>query len=550
MSSLAALLLSAVTTSGPFAPPPRAQTPRLVVLVAVDQLIPEQLDRLTPLLEGGLGRFWQRGTVYRAAALEYAATETAPGHATFATGCRPATHGIVGNSFFDRSQGRSLYSVSDPGARKVTAAGAANSGVSVGPANLRVPGLGDHLAAAFPGSLTFAVSFKDRAAVAMGGRDPHLVLWWDRRAGGFASSTRYVETLPDFVLDWNDGWLDVAAGWRWEPSFEGDPSRYGTDADEREGEVPYGRFGVSFPYELPSMAGADVEGLRRQLAPRIYGVPLGDRFTVEMARRAVDELGLGADDAPDLLALSLSGCDVVGHANGPYSWEVTDLILRADRALGELFDHLDARVGEGRWIAALSADHGVLELPEALAARGVGARRVGRGEVGAMRGLVREALALVYPDDGELAVGFTGKGFTLDEAALRAAGLDPGDVRAIIAQAAAEAPHVAAAYTLEQLAGAGPGDGFLPLYRQGFDPQRSEDVLLRQGPWLLAMPKGTSHGSPYPYDRRVPLALLGAPFPAQRRYDAADSMDAVPTLLEALGIAVPEGLDGRVLPRD
>ncbi len=522
------------------------ETPRLVVMVAVDQLIPEQLDRLSGELDGGLGRFWNSGTVLRSASLDYAHTETGPGHATYATGCLPRTHGIVANSFHDRAQGSAVYCVADEEARPVTSDGPGR-GASVSPRNLLVPTLGDHLRAAFPAAKVFAISGKDRSAVLMGGASADCVLWWDQGSGGFSSSTHYGDQLADFVLGWNRGWIDVAQGWRWEPCFEGDPARWGTAPDERPGEVPRaGR--TTFPYVLEA-SGRTRDDVARKLAAGVYSTPLVDLFALEVARLAVEALDLGGDGVPDLLAVSLSACDVVGHAFGPYSWEVTDLVLRVDDALGELFDLLDERLGPGAWVASLSADHGVLELPEHLTARGVGARRIPLSELGAMQRAVREAVELEFGSD--VRATYNGRGFVLDETALLSAGHDPAQVRATVALVAAESSCVAAAYTLEQLAGEGTSDGWLGLYRDGFRFARSMDVTLRFTPWSLrGMGRGTSHGSPYPYDRRIPLAFLGPGFPAVRKYIRASSTDAVPTLLTALGLDVPDGLDGHSLNSD
>ncbi len=522
------------------------ESPRLVVMVAVDQLIPEQLDRLSGELDGGLGRFWNSGTVFRSATLDYAHTETGPGHATYATGCLPRTHGIVANTFHDRAQGRAVYCVGDGLVSPVTSNGPA-PGTSVSPRNLLVPTLGDLLRQVYPTAKVFAISGKDRAAVTMGGRAAHSAVWWDRGVGGFASSTHYGDRLPDFVVAWNRGWARVANGWRWEPGFEGDPARWGTAPDERPGETPRaGR--TTFPYVLEAR-GRTSDDLGRQLAGGVFSTPLLDRFTAELAGLAVEALDLGADGVPDLLAVSFSACDIVGHAFGPYSWEVTDLVLRTDDALGELFDLLDERVGAGAWVASLSADHGVLELPELLRPRGVGARRIPSSELGAMQRAVREAVELEFGSD--VRVTYDGKGFVLDEAALLGAGHDPSQVRATVALVASEASCVAAAYTLEQLAGEGASDGWLGLYRDGFRPERSQDVVLRFPPWSLrGMGRGTSHGSPYSYDRRIPLAFLGPGFSASRKYVRASSTDAVPTLLKALGLDVPDGLDGRVLNGD
>ncbi len=516
----------------------RPEPPRLVVLLAIDQLVPEQLARLGSRLEGGLGRFLREGTVFWEATVDYANTETAPGHATFATGCYPARHGIVANVFDERSSGERVYAVADPGAHPVTSEGVRADVPGVSPLHLRAGALGDLLRAANAASKTVAVAGKDRSAVLLGGRKPALALWWDGRAGGFVSSSAYVERLPEFVPVWNAAWLDRASGWLWEVSPDQDGKPLGTAPDDRAGESS--RLGRTLPRRLPEDPGA--------LAAAVFSTPLIDYFTLEIATLALGALELGKDDATDVLGISLSGCDVVGHGHGPTSVEVTDLLLRADRELGTFFSHLDQEVGQGRWIACLSSDHGVLELPEALAERGIGARRVGSDEVGEMRRAVEEGLATLAPAGGELGLRYAELGFVFDEAAARRAGLEPAEVRTRIAEAAESAPWVAAAYTLEEILAPEPADPWLVLYARCQCPDRGPDVVLRAEPWLLVeLGEGTSHGSPYPYDRRVPLAFLGPGFPAEGRFDAASPTDAVPTLLQALGVPLPRALDGKAL---
>jgi len=500
--------------------------PRLVVLVSIDQLIPAQLERLEPSLDRGLGRLWREGLVFSEARLGYAVTETGPGHATFATGCLPRTHGVTGNTFFDRGTRASRYCVGDD-TRSPVPATAAGGQISAAP--LRVATLGDRLRAHDPRAKVFSVAGKDRAAVCMGGRHAAPALWWDRSNGGFASSTAYGDVLPEFVVTWNTTWAEAAAGWTWAWSDARKPEELGAAPDERAGEAPFHGQGVTLPYELAAEGSA--------LPGQVFGTPLCDRFTCEVATLAVDALGLGADDAPDLLALGLSGCDVLGHGFGPYSHEVTDLLLRTDDALGVLFAHLDARVGEGRWLAALSADHGVLPLPEFVE----GGRRVTTEERSAAQHTIREALEAELGDAAPRLRSF-GTSFNLEGAVP-----DPRAARALAAEVAATAEWVAAAYTYDQLSGAAPapaGDPYWASYLAGFDAERCPDVVVRLSPATITRARGTTHGSPYEYDQRVPLILLGPAFPAEHRGTPVTSADAVPSLLKALGLAA-RGLDGR-----
>jgi len=521
------------------AKPTTAPAPRLVVVVAVDQLVPEQLERLAPHLTGGFGRFLREGTVFWRATVDYAGTETGPGHATLATGRYPRSHGIVGNMIPDRARGQVVYCVGDENARSVTSAGPVPESRASSPANLLGPALGDLLEERVPGAKCIAIAGKDRSAVLMGGQRPDAALWWHSTAGGFTSSSHYGERLPEFARVWNELWAERARGWRWEAELPPDAAWLGTTADDVPGESSRG--GRTLPRTLATDDAS--------LAGQVLGTPLGDHFTLELATLAVEVEELGRDEAVDLLAIGLSSCDYIGHAYGPWSVEVTDLLLRTDRELGRLFAHLDQSVGQGRWLAVLSADHGVLDLPEGLQAGAVGARRVQPAEVAALKNSVEEALLARQPEGLEVGLRYFELGFMFDEAKARAAGVEPAELRAWIAEAARATGWIEDAYTKEQLDAADDGgDPWLRLYQRSQHPQRGPDVALRPEPWLLLdFPEGTSHGSPYPYDRRVPLCFLGPGIPAVARFDAAAPTDLVPTVLARLGLAQPTGLDGRVL---
>lgn len=538
--------------SSPNEPPGGEAAPvRLLVLVAVDQLIPDQLDRLRPWLEGGFGRFLREGQFWRRAEHQHANTETGPGHATLGTGVHPRRSGIVANAWLVRDG--DLYCCGDEFARDVTCDGLAAEAGSVSARQLLVPGVADHLRTLHPGSKSVGISVKDRSAILSTGRRPTLALWWDRAGRGFVTSDAYAAELPEWVCEWNLGWpepLLVAGGYVWEPSFPADFAGSGTAPDERPGEMRFGG-NASFPHRAPAVEVADVSpAALAQLARWAMASPLGDRFVAELAARAVEALALGGDDEPDLLALSFSACDVVGHMYGPASHEVTSVLLAADAALEQLFRTLDERVGRGRWVAALSADHGVLELPESLAERGVDARRVSSSDMGRALEEIRPRIAEEFGADFHLR--FSSEGVLLDREAMAAAGVDAKAVRRAYAEQVLErVPWLARAYTADELSspsGEVKSDPLLAVAARSFHAERSPDVVFITRPWTLVdSGVGTSHGSPYPYDRDVPLAFYGPGSPAETRYDAAATVDLLPTLMHRAGLAVPEGLDGRVL---
>jgi hypothetical protein len=425
------------------------------------------------------------------------------------------------------------------------------------PKNLRRPALGDLLKAALPGARVVSISAKDRSAVTMGGERPDLALWWDRVAGGFATSTYYAERLPDWVVAWNAGWVertrtgDFARGWEPLPLDERALEASGTAPDDRAGERPSSGK-RTLPYPAPAVSSPPQPGELARAAAAVYGSPRADVFTLELAQQAVRELELGADAATDVLMISLSACDTVGHSFGPTSREVTDTLLRADRALAVLFADLDLRLGRGRWLAALSADHGVLDLPEALAARGIGAVRVPAARVTEAHDAMRAALSGAYGQDFWL--GTDDASVRLSERAMRAAGLEPAGVRRAAAEALqrAGADWIETVIAIDELTGAEPpAGGWLLPWWHCYDPERSPDLRVQQRPWHILTafePLGTTHGTPYECDRRVPLVFLGPGFPPGASFAPASPCDAVPTLLAALALPIPADLDGQKLP--
>ncbi|MFT5049458.1 MAG: hypothetical protein ACI8QZ_000851 [Chlamydiales bacterium] len=539
--------------------PGRAPAPRLVVLVSVDQLIPEQLERLAPWLDGGLGRFHRTGRTFRAAELGYARTETGPGHVTLSTGTYPSTHGVVGNGFFDRERRHMVYCVGDDSVAPLTSDGV--QGVPVGggdmsPRSIRVPGLGDYMVAASGDSKVVSIAGKDRAAVGMGGQEADVAIWWDRAAGGFRSSTYYADALPDWVLEWNGTWPDryqdfAAQGWQ---PLRSEYPGSGTAADDRKGEMAGFFRRRVFPYGMPGIDSVSDAAALARAAAVTFSTPLVDEFVLSMASVAIEQFDLGADAAPDLLAIGLSACDITGHSFGPYSREVTDVLMRADDGLGELFDLLDERLGSDGWIACLSADHGILDLPEGLRERGIDSDRIPQAEVVGLRERVVGRFGEAFGSD--LGFDYTG-GLVFDEQQIQERDLDPLGVWDLAAHVALETEWIVRAYTFAELretdvqSGAPAADPLRRLMARSVAEGRGPDVSLVRRPWtLLAVPTGTSHGSPYAYDRRIPLVFMGPGFAPGTSHEPVGAVDAAPTLLDALGIEVPERMDGRALPRE
>jgi hypothetical protein len=509
----------------------------LIVLLAIDQLRP---DRLTEELPGGLGRLLREGRVFSDASLAHAHTETCPGHVTMLSGRHPGPSGIPGNAFVLRGDFRSVYCVEDS-AQQAAVFGSPNGR---SPRNIEATTFGDWLKAAIPNARVFSLSAKDRSAIALGGQHPDAAYWLDSTgAGRFTSSRYYLDALPGWVEHWTPEEIVSAAPEHWTHE-SGDPPN-GARRDDYHYESD--RFGRTSPHPLRTP-----ENPSSRIAGFVYS-PFVDSITLAFARLLVRKelLGTGAD--PDLLAISLSGTDYVGHFYGPESQEARDALLRLDRELGSFLDFLEG-VGRGRLLVVLTADHGVLPVPEWLKEKGRSSCSLpsGRGVADDIASQLNAALnAELGEPPGETGwVLFASFRVTLNRALARERNV-PLERVASLAKAHLEAQTgIARVWTAAEIeAGSGP-EPFASLYRNSHHPERGGDLVIQPERDCLfsRFRSGTSHGSPYDYDRAVPLVFYGLGIEAGRSSTRAATVDIAPTLAELVRIPVPDGLDGRPLP--
>ena len=497
------------------APSSGAERPRLAVMLVVDQLRPAYFDRYGDLFTGGFRRLIDQGRMYVRATHDHAITETAAGHASLATGVHPMRHGIVANDWSERTPAGWLE-VSNVGDSTVKIVGDSRQrGVS--PHALMRTGLADWLAAADSRSLVASVSGKDRGAVLPAAHVKGQVYWFSSGAGRFVTSTYYREAYPDWANEFTT---------RVQATFMRDSvwanlmpaaalARTTADAAPYEGDGIH----TTFPHRFAG------EGRPDRYWDWFAGTPMLDALTVEFAEHMVRSLGLGRDDVPDLLNVSLSQTDRIGHSYGPLSREQLDNLLRLDRELGEFFTFLDRTVGAGRWTAALSADHGALSAPETLPQPGEPAtgRRVTAAE--------RRALSAILSDSA------SGSPRSPDS----------------IAAALKRLPIVADAWTHEQLLRGAPADSFAVLARRSLYPGRAAAEASKRGvevrfvEGLMFSTRGTGHGTTYWYDRHVPMIFMGPGIRAGRDSTRAATIDFAPTLARLLRVQAPGDLDGRAL---
>ncbi len=492
--------------------PARAQThaPQLVVLLVVDQMRPDYFTRYGAL-PGGLGRLRRAGAVYRGLQ-DHALTQTAPGHATLLSGRAPASTGIISN---DRGVG-------DPRSPLLEVAG---SGAS--PRRFRGTTLYDWMRAADPAARVLAVSRKDRGAILPVGRARGAVYWFTH--GQFTTSTWYADSLPGWVRRWNRrGGVRALAGTVWRPLLP--DSAYG-----EPDSMAYENLGrdVAFPHPLP----ADSAGV----AGMVNYVPWMDSLTLDFALDGIRSLGLGGRDRPDLLVVSLSTTDAIGHRFGPDSREQHDQIVRLDRWLGWFLDSLAASVPPERMLLALSADHGVTAMPERSAPSG---RRAGRASVDSLMRDLRRAVP--PPPGGSFGFTFESGLLSADVAALRATGVDTDSLADALAGALARRPGIVRVYTPRTLPRA--SDEHARRWRRHLPPDHQwlAAAVLREG-WVWGS-KEANHGTSQADDMTVPIIFAGPGVRAGIYRRTARTTDIGPTLAAMLGIRPGEATDGRPLP--
>jgi len=533
------LLASTLAACAGVAPAPAAR-PKLVVLFVVDGLPQRQVtayrDQLAP---DGFARFLERGAAFEQAHYGYAFTVTAAGHATVLSGAYPHRSGIIGNEWLDLPSGQAMYCTGDPAAAYIGHKTGPMDGTS--PRNLKVETLGDVLRRAEPRAKVIGISGKDRGAILPAGRTGTAYMYM-AGSGQFASTTYYMQQHP--------AWVDAFNGARPADRF------FKTEWKPLLPEAAYARsLPDSQPWfgprggRLPMMMGTAAD---EAPGPNYYAAllrsPFADALTLDFARAAIAGEQLGADDAPDLLAISLSGHDYVNHQWSAESRLSHDHLLQLDRLLQAFFADLDRSVGRGNYLAVLTADHGFMPAPEVSQAKGLSAGRVGGSQLLAA---VNTALEQRFHAP-RLAPAMSASALVLDRKLIAARGLDAEAVADAAREALLAQPQLAAAYTRRELdAGSRAGAPLFEQMRRSWHREVSGDVQYALKPyWMFGSSSNVAtHGSPYEYDTHVPLLLWGPQWVRAAAVPTrVEIADLAPTLARLLRIPAPAASEGRPLP--
>ena len=525
------------------AAPAAPSRPKLVVLLVVDQMRADYIDKFLHQWTGGLRRLVQEGAWYREAAYPYATTETCVGHSTISTGALPATHGIVANAWWDRASQKMVRCTSDPKAKNSAYAGGhATGGDSA--VRMLVPSFAEELKFQTGGATRIVTfSLKARSAITMAGHKGDAATWFD--SGSWVTSSVY-GTMP-FIEDYVKAHpIQADYGKTWTLSLPENQYLY---EDKAVNAKPPDGWDSSFPHSLRGKgAGNEPDAaFFEQWATSSFA----DSYLTELAKTAVDSLGLGKSGATDFIGISYSSVDYVGHSFGPRSREIQEILIGLDKNLSDLLSHLDQKIGRGNYVVALSADHGSTPIPEDMQKMGVDAGRLNLAEIQVNVEKVLEPFnypkpAIAHIAGGEIyfAPGIYDK-LEQDGTALSA-----------VMDSITSHPGVANVYTAEALEDRPPTQSAIRrALAASYFPSRSGDVFIVPRPyWLLdysppgqpPRTSGTGHVSPYYYDQRVPILLMGLGIRRGEYYGEVSPADIAPTLAALCGITLSTR-DGHVL---
>ncbi|SCB84812.1 Predicted pyrophosphatase or phosphodiesterase, AlkP superfamily [Chitinophaga costaii] len=505
--------------------------PKLVIGIVVDQMRWDYLYRFANRYsQGGFRRLTGQGFSCENTLINYTPTITACGHSCVYTGSVPAIHGIVGNTWYDTALNRKMYCAEDS---TVSGVGSNNKAGKMSPRNLLVTTIGDELRLANKESKVIGVALKDRGAIMPAGHMAQAAYWYDPGAGKWISSTYYMNELPAWVNQFNDQkYPEQYLKQPWTTLYPLESYTLSTEDDKPyEGRFP-NTVNSSFPHTF-----------KTPLA-NIASTPYGNTMTLEFAKQALVNYQLGKGKVTDLLTVSLSATDYVGHQFGPNSIEAEDTYLRLDKDLGDFFNYLDATLGKGNYLLFLTADHGVAHVPGFLAENNIPAGSWSDKDLSVkINSLVQAAFGIK-----DVVVSTDNYQFWLNHAAIQQAGKNEKEVIDFITASLKRMPPIADALNLHELGSEALLEPMRTMVINGYNKKRGGDIqLIPQPGWVNGGITGTTHGIWNPYDAHIPLVFMGWGIHPGHTNRLVGMTDIAPTIAALLHVQMPSGNIGKVV---
>ncbi|WP_340154451.1 alkaline phosphatase PafA [uncultured Winogradskyella sp.] len=514
------------------------ERPKLVVGIVVDQMRYDYLTRFDDKFgEGGFKRMIGEGFNCKNNHFNYVPTYTGPGHASVYTGTTPKYHGIVGNNFYDKEIKEMVYCAQDDNVKPI---GTEDKAGLMSPNRMQTTTFGDEnrLFTQMRGK-TIGVSLKDRGAILPAGHTANAAYWFHGKdEGSWITSSFYMDMLPQWVTEFNSSTSAESYLKEWNTLY--DISTYtesGSDENNFEGGFK-GKEKATFPYDLKVLSkdnrGFDI----------LKATPYGNSLTTDFAMAAIKGENLGADNITDVLAVSFSATDYVGHNFGVNSKEIEDTYIRLDKDLERFFNYLDATVGKGEYTVFLTADHGAVDVPAYLQSVNVPAGYIDNKD----RKEKFNAFLIKTYGTKDIVENISNNQIFLDREKIKTLGLNLIDVQNAIAMEQLTYKNVSKVYTANAMSSTSFSTGVEELLQNGFNQKRSGDVILVNDTAFISYGRtGSTHGSALNYDTHVPLLFFGKGIKHGETFNKTIIPDIAPTMSALLGISFPNGATGQPL---
>ena len=536
ISFLSMALLGCGTASAQQSNAAAIERPKLVVGIVVDQMRWDYLYRYQKrYTDGGFKRLLGEGFSCENTMIPYVPSVTAIGHTCIYTGSVPSIHGIAGNNFV--KDGKKVYCTDDDSVKPV---GTTSVAALMSPRNLWVSTIGDEMKIASNGrAKVVGVALKDRASILPAGHNPNGAFWFDDQTGCFITSSYYMDRLPKWVEAFNGKRLpEQYLSQKWNTLY---PKNTYTESTTDENEYENGiREGVkaTLPLNLPELYKKYGYGI-------IRNTPFGNSLTLDMAKAAIDGEQLGADDETDLLAVSCSSTDYIGHQVGTHAIETEDTYLRLDKAIADFLAYLDSKVGKGNYLVFLSADHGAMNNAAFLQDRRIPA---GSWNASTTAKKLNQVLAKEYPEAGDIVKTVMNYQVFFNRDVIKSKQLDFDNIKQTVVNVLKEDPSVLYACDMAKASTESIPEEVKFRIINGYNRERSGDVVIILKPNFYAHGmKGTDHGAWNSYDTHIPLVFMGWGIKHGATTKQTFMTDIAPTIAAMLHVQAPNGCVGKAI---
>ena len=536
ISFLSMALLGCGTASAQQSNAAAIERPKLVVGIVVDQMRWDYLYRYQKrYTDGGFKRLLGEGFSCENTMIPYVPSVTAIGHTCIYTGSVPSIHGIAGNNFV--KDGKKVYCTDDDSVKPV---GTTSVAALMSPRNLWVSTIGDEMKIASNGrAKVVGVALKDRASILPAGHNPNGAFWFDDQTGCFITSSYYMDRLPKWVEAFNDKRLpEQYLSQKWNTLY---PKNTYTESTTDENEYENGiREGVkaTLPLNLPELYKKYGYGI-------IRNTPFGNSLTLDMAKAAIDGEQLGTDDETDLLTVSCSSTDYIGHQVGTHAIETEDTYLRLDKAIADFLAYLDSKVGKGNYLVFLSADHGAMNNAAFLQDRRIPA---GSWDASATAKKLNHVLAKEYPEAGDIVKTVMNYQVFFNRDVIKSKQLDFDNIKQTVVNVLKEDPSVLYACDMAKASTESIPEDVKFRIINGYNRERSGDVVIVLKPNFYAHGmKGTDHGAWNSYDTHIPLVFMGWGIKHGATTKQTYMTDIASTIAAMLHVQAPNGCVGKAI---